>query len=459
MKTKPAKTTDQSSPEHTVKTVANQFDTGANQRISEIAEQIATLKGQASQLLAETMDVWSPLGRRAPLMREAFRNVALPVASKGELLAKMGGNDRIIVAPALNGHLEPHSAADLVDSLSDFLGQVLPVSSWETLVRQIISHVHHSRGTTAQPGKPPLLRRIPKRNLKEILTTPHRLTSAVGGEKFGVYRQAFEQKRPALETLADQRPKTATGKLLALRAFKEYLPLFNKFEFGNYDLTGGMKVIDYAKMVSAHCASAITHLTNAEGYLNNCSDFLDNVLAAQTLTQGIKNYNSKAENALESANQLLSQAVADLATAEAALMHIPDNQKAQTAVAEAQDKLEQLQNLLSEITQKMAQAEDHKDILSIPWVAITIHCVEYDPCCDEDWKDVNVTIANVTHPSVPKGSGTTNGSGKCTISGRFGNSAIYIQTDGPGEWDFAYSKNVQDHSRTFTLTEDLPGNE
>lgn len=462
MKGKIRVTKKQTDTDKPIKQVPHQFDTVAGTKIAEIATQMTQLKSQAKQILADTKDVWSPLGRRAPFMREAFKNVALPVKSKSELIEKMGGSNRIVVAPSLRGHLEPNSVVDIVDSLSGFLDQVLPVTSWETLVRQIVSNEQHSRKGDGKKGanSNPLLRAIPKKNLKEIYKTPQRRIAAFGGEKFGEYRQAFERKRPALEVLAAKGRISATAIVLELRAFKEYSALISILDIeALIEAFAALQKANYAKKVSAKCASCITNLTNAEGYLNNCSDYLDNVLAAQTITATILGYNTKAENALESANQLIAQAVADLASAEANLQHIPENLEAQNGVAEAQDKLEQVQNLLSEITQKMAQAEDHKDILSIPLVSITIHCVEEDPCCDDDWNNVNVFITNETHPNVPEGSGTTHGNGRCTISGRFGNSTIHVQSEGPGGWNFANTFNVGNHSQTFTITEDLPGSE
>jgi hypothetical protein len=353
---------------------------------------------------------------------------------------------------------------DILEALSDFLDKTLPVNSWESLVRQIIINEQNARKAKLEKGVKvkPLLRDIANKNLKKILSTPERKLAALGGEKLGPYRNAFEKNRPMLEALARKGDGSAKSMVMKLKAFDNFSGILTSVDFALFDIS--IYILDtlnakkhYADIVSAKTASAITHLNNAAVFLNNSGNYLDNVIAAAALTPTILNYNVMAQNALNSANQLLSQAIADLANAEAALQHIPDNQQAQNAVAEAQNRLAQVQGLLAQITVKMAAAEDHKDILSIPMVSITIHCVEEDPCCDDDWNNVNVDISNETHTNVPDGHGTTSGSGRCTISGRFGNSTIHVHTDGPGGWNFDRTFNVQNHSVEFTITEDLPG--
>lgn len=442
------------------------FDDSENPKISELGLAIRKLRDERDALIEGSVDVWSPLGRRAPLLRAAFKDVTLPVQTRYQLIQAMGGDDRVILAPSLTGGNMVVSVVDLVEALTPFLDEVLPVLTWEDLVLEIVKR--EAKARKGKAGGSRLLRDLGSKNLRQILDDPRRVRKAFPNTKPGEYSRAFAAKRTYYDILlqpldADKRTKTRSVKRLFSRVAMDA----QHFGFQYRSVEDMLAIIEAIKAFLekndavqaglAKASSATTHLANAEQLLGQVSGLLDSVLAATSLNSTVTSRNQQAADKLESASQLIAQAIADLAAAETAANKAPTSTELANAVAEAQNRLETLQNLYEAQLDKMAQAETHKDVLAIPSVCVTIKCIEDDPCCDDEWAGVNVCVSNLDNPDVPQACGVTNGSGRVTVCGRFGNSSITVTSQDGGDWDETRNFEMGSSSSTFTITTDLPG--
>lgn len=433
------------------------FNISSNDALEKIALQIDAHKQEYQSHLDNVKDVWTPLGRQAPLLRTVFNGVNLPIQNKNELIEALGGEDKVFIAPSLDGYMMAVTVKDLVANLDSFLekGLEFPVIDWESLAHQIMKWEYKNR--KSEDKKQRLLRNIDSKHLDTILGNEKKVRLLFPKQHQRKFSEEFELKRHNYESML-QKPD------------KGFLQLFSGMPFFSNDtftIELIARLLEYLKeknneqqnanIVQAKISSANTHLNNAEQSINTASGYISNVLSANNLTSTVRNYNTLAQNLLDSANQLLAQAIADLAAAEAAAQVIPDNAEAQNAVAEAQAKLEGVQNQLSALILEMARAEAHKDVLSIPEVCITIRCIEEDPCCDDDWNGVNVCITNTSNADVPEVCGTTAGNGSVTLCGRFGNSSVVVRTTGSGGWNETRYFNIGSHGVSYTIKVDLAG--
>ncbi len=191
-----------------------------------------------------------------------------------------------------------------------------------------------------------------------------------------------------------------------------------------------------AAIVKAKTASATTYLNQAETALTLASGYLDAVLNANSLTADVQLKNVMAKNQLIVATALLNQANADLALAQASLQGCPGDAAAQNAVAQAEAKRITIQQKLTEIQAKLAQAEDHKDLIAIPLIMISVKCWDYDSCSSNDPEsNVDVTVSNINHPQVEPMMVTTGADGLAVVTGRFGKSLVQVMGIAHGEGD------------------------
>ncbi len=438
------------------------FDTSTNTRVHELGEQMSALIAERDAVLAGVDDMWTPLGRRAPLLRAMFTGVTLPITTKYQLVEQMGGEERIVRAPALDGTGTAVCVRDFVEAIEPFLDEVLPVQDWDTLAHEILKREHRARKGKAGGRK--LLARLGNRHLRRILESPEIMRKAFGASRPGKFSAEFERKRPEYELLLTPMAR-GRGEARSVRYLFSTIRAYpNLYAF---DLVTLLELLGFLILttddaeakntVLAKSSAAITHLNNAEQNVLQASTLLDNVLGATSLTSTVTSWNQQALNKLESANQLLAQAIADIAAAEAAAAKVPGNAEAASAVAEAQARLEEIQNQIAALLTKTARAEAHKDVLAIPDVCVTIKCVEDDPCCDDNWSDVEVCVRNQSNPDVPMVCGTTGSSGSVTLCGHFGDSAVVVTTNGPGGWDETRTYNVGPTGTSRTIKVDLPG--
>ena len=96
------------------------------------ARKIDSLQRKQRDFLKNVKDEWTPLGRQAPFLRTVFNGVSLPIRDKKTLVRSIGGNDRVIVAPSLQGYFTAVTVKDLIDNINPFLrtGVKFPVKSW-----------------------------------------------------------------------------------------------------------------------------------------------------------------------------------------------------------------------------------------------------------------------------------------------------------------------------------------
>lgn len=434
--------------------IVGRFDVSVNTTIEKIGHQINKLNKEYDSLLKNIKDVWTPLGKGAPLLREAFNGVQLPINNKEQLIDEMGGKDRLIIAPSLDGSMTVVSVLDMVEDLSLILDNFLPLNDWESLARNIIKWQINARRKNDKSVY--LLHKIGDKHLRSLLKDTDRARRVLPQNK-REFSEAFEIRKP-LHKQMTKKPENGAynlffsnitfvratqAKLTGIAALDHYIDHMARAMIEISEIFEAMwryweerrEEEEQKEIVFAQTSSAITYLTTAEENINEASSNLDNVLLSNNITSEVLEYNNDAYNREDSASQLILRGLGALALAEAAAKKIPGNAEAQNAVAEAQGKLEDVQRQADNLITKMGDAERHKDILSIPMVCVTIQCIDVDWCCSQYWNNTNVCIQNSSNLDVPEVCGTTSGNGNVTLCGRFGNSSIIVTTSGPSGWN------------------------
>ncbi|MGL4465131.1 MAG: hypothetical protein ACRC1K_23500 [Planctomycetia bacterium] len=401
----------------------NHIDPSGNARMAAVGEELRRLQEELRRQRHEIRDVFTPMGQHAPFLRAAFASISLPINTIDEMLERLGGPDRVISAPGMDGASIIVSAADFVDGLRPFLTELLPIRSWADTSRRIAAMVR-------KVGKhEPLLKRLRSEHLKAILADPERRERAFPNQPHRQFRQMFLSRLEIrLSKIRNARAMDVHPGFLSL---EDFVKITKGWLETHLDIIQANIVT--AKIVAAKTASAMTLMTQADAQFNAAETHFEIVLLAQALTNSVRTHNAQGEAAYDAAVELVFLAAADVNAAAAAAQQIPDNAQAQTAVAQAQAKLQILVQRLQVILDKLGQTEDHKDLIAIPIIAITVSCFEEDSCNDNDpVANVSVSITNLDNTNIQQ-TGQTNSGGFLTLQGRFGNSRVLVVAESSSE--------------------------
>jgi hypothetical protein len=351
-------------------------------------------------------DPFSILGRGAPIFRAIFSGTSYPIKSRYELVAKAGGEEKLIIIPDQAGGERIYSLLDLLDAFPE-LDKLFPIESAESLVKRFAAiEMQRRRERKSSP-----LIKVGGKHISKILRNRKvMLPERERAIQFSGFTRQAATGASLLMALADKK----TMKFLDA-APPEFASVLKSW------IEAVIKaIIQIEKNAALAAAARAEEQANAaEAAKNIALNAVLDVAGAPTnelVQQAVDRACASADEAARAAQEAANAAAEACAHAGA----VPADTEAQSACSRARAAASRAQS-----ASEQAQGACHRarDIASIGIVTICGHVTESDPCCDDDWGGATIDVCNVNYPEIPCADTTTDGNGNYCVTGRFGHSS------------------------------------
>lgn len=362
------------------------------------------------------LDPFCILGKGAPIFRAMLGGVEYPIEDREDLIAKAGGEDRLVVVPDPDGGQRVYALLDLLDAFPQ-LDQLFPIESAASLAMRFAVLERKRR----EEGKPSPLLKIDGKHMEELIR-----------------KRSEDKGRPRLPLTRTELRIPIVGLAKEAVTGAALLKALEDIESGKGNVLkagGGIRIPDWLieliralieyirnyhrEAALAAAASAQQQAAIAEAAADAAESKVSDVAGASTNTQAqqaVTEVCTKAQEAADAAQQAANFA----ATACAHAGSVPDDTEAQIACSNAQTAASQAN---SDANRAQDACDKAQDIASISIVTICGHVNEEDDCCDDDVSGAHITVCNLDYPEIPCQSTTTDGNGNYCVTGRFGHSS------------------------------------